>query len=271
MTRAASFIFGGVAVVLAFFAGIAIYVAGSYYFARAHHPSRALSLTLREAVREGVLAALVQPLLPLYYLLGRRMGGVPGKRPVVFVHGYAQNRADFIWLARALAKAGVGPMYGFNYWPFGSVGVSAARLARFVARVCAEQKADAVDLVCHSMGGLVAMEMLGEKGVRAGRLVTIGTPHSGVAWRGPILGRSADDLRRGAARVRDARALELAALSVYSTHDNVIGTAATSSLAVVGGRDLVVPGRGHVAMLFDRRVAAEIASFLTSATEHVKT
>jgi pimeloyl-ACP methyl ester carboxylesterase len=264
MTRAASFIVGGASIALAFLAGVAIYVAGSYWFARAHHPSRALTLTLREALREGVIAALVQPLLPLFYFVGRRMGGVPGKRPVVFVHGYAQNRVDFIWLARALAKAGVGPMYGFNYWPFGRVDVSAARLARFVARVCAEQKADVVDLVCHSMGGLVAMEMLGEGCAQAGRLVTIGTPHAGVAWRGPILGKSAEHLRRGAARVREARALELAALSVYSTHDNVIGTAATSSLAIVGGRDLVVPGKGHVAMLFDRRVAAEIASFLTA-------
>ncbi len=246
-----------------FYAGVAVYVVGSYFFARAHHPSRGFSLTLREAMREGMLAALVQPLLPLYYLHGRRMGGVAGKRPVVLVHGYGQNRVDFVWLARALSKAGLGPMYGFNYWPFAPIAQSAGGLARFVDGVCDDEGASEVDLVCHSMGGLVAMEMLGQCGARVRRLVTIGTPHAGVAWRGPILGASADRLRRGADCVRDARALEHTALSIYSTHDNVIGTASTSSLQAVGGRDLIVPGLGHVAMLFDRRVAAEIAAFLS--------
>ncbi|MEI8258653.1 MAG: alpha/beta fold hydrolase [Deltaproteobacteria bacterium] len=250
--------------VAVFYGGVAVYVVGSYFFARAHHPARGFSLTLREAIREGMLAALVQPLLPLYYLVGRRMGGVAGRRPVVLVHGYGQNRVDFVWLARALGKAGLGPMYGFNYWPFSSVAVSAAGLARFVTRVCADENADAVDLVCHSMGGLLALELLGMDGARVRRLVTIGTPHAGVAWRGPILGASAAQLRHGADRVRDARALDHAALSIYSTHDNVVGTATTSSLIAVGGRDLVVPGLGHVAMLFDRRVAQEIAAFLAA-------
>lgn len=245
-----------------FYGGVAGYVIGSYFFARAHHPARGLSLTLREALREGMLAALVQPLLPLYYLVGRRMGGNAGKRPIVLVHGYAQNRVDFVWLARALARAGMGPMYGFNYWPYGRLPESAARLARFVARVCEDEKADAVDVVCHSMGGLVAMELIGQNGAQVRRLVTIGTPHAGVAWRGPILGASAGHLRRGAARVREGRALEHPALSIYSTHDNVVGSATTSSLEAIGGRDLVVPGLGHVAMLFDRRVASEIAAFL---------
>jgi pimeloyl-ACP methyl ester carboxylesterase len=244
--------------------GVLVYVAGSYLFARAHHPSRQLSLTLREALREGLLSALIQPLLPLYYLLGSRMGGVPGRRPVVLVHGYCQNRVDFLWLARALARAGVGPMYGFNYWPFSRVPVSAARLTRFVAGVCAKEGTDAVDLVCHSMGGLLAMEVLEQDGAHVRRIVTIGTPHAGVAWRGPILGASAEHLRLGAERVRAAKALEHAALSIYSTHDNVVAAAGTSSLAVVGGRDLEVPGLGHVALLFDRRVATATADFLTA-------
>jgi triacylglycerol lipase len=249
-------------VVVVFYGGVALYVVGSYFFARSHHAEREFSLTFREALREGMFAALIQPLLPLYYFIGRRMGGRAGKRPIVLVHGYGQNRVDFVWLARALERAGMGPMYGFNYWPFGRIRSSAEELARFVSQVCEAEKADAVDIVSHSMGGLVAMKMIEQGGARVRRLVTIGTPHAGVAWRGPILGLSAGALRRGTKHVREERTLELAALSIFSTHDNVVGSAATSSLAAIGGRDLVVPGLGHLAMLFDRRVASEIVSFL---------
>lgn len=248
--------------VVAFYGGVTVYVLGSYYFARSHHPHRQLRLTLREALREGLLAALVQPLLPLYFVIGRRLGGRPGGRPIVFVHGYGQNRVDFVWLARALAREGFGPMYGFNYWPLGRLRSNAERLSRFVARVCEDERVEVVDLVCHSMGGLVALEMIGREEGRVRRLVTIGTPYQGVAWRGPILGLSAGVLRRGARQVREGRPLELAALSIYSTHDNVVGDPATGSLAAVGGRDLVMPGPGHLALLFDRRVAREVAGFL---------
>ena len=248
--------------IVAFYGGVALYVIGSYYFARSHHPPRAVSLTLREALREGMLAALVQPLLPLFFVVGRRLGGRADGRPIVFVHGYGQNRVDFLWLARALGRDGFGPMYGFNYWPLGRLRSNAERLSRFVARVCSDERAEAVDLVCHSMGGLVAMQMLGLDEGRVRRLVTIGTPHNGVAWSGPILGLSAGALRRGTKQVREGRPLEVATLSIYSTHDNVVGSPTTGSLAAVGGRDLVMDGPGHLAMLFDRRVAEAIAQFL---------
>lgn len=247
--------------VLAFYAGVAVYVLGSYAFARGHHERRGLLPTLREALREGLLAALVQPLLPFFYVVGRRLRGGAG-RPIVCVHGYGQNRVDFLWLSRALARRGLGPSYGFNYWPLGRARVAAAALRRFVDRVRAETGAADVDLVCHSMGGLVALEALAVGDAPFRRIVTIGTPHRGVAWQGPILGLSAGLLRRGTRLVREGRPLAVATLSIYSTHDNVIGSAGTGSLAEVGGRDVVVPGLGHLALLFDRRVADEIATFL---------
>lgn len=251
----------GAALVLAFYVGVAVYVLGSYAFARGHHARRGLLPTLREALREGLLAALIQPLLPLYYLVGRRLGGGAG-RPIVCVHGYGQNRVDFVWLARTLGRRGLGPFYGFNYWPLGRARTAARALRRFVDGVRAETGAEAVDLVCHSMGGLVALEALtaGEAPFR--RIVTIGTPHRGVAWQGPILGLSAGLLRRGTRLVREGRPLAVATLSIYSTHDNVIGGPGTGSIADVGGRDVEVPGLGHLALLFDRRVADEIAAFL---------
>ncbi len=264
---------------LAFVGGAALYVAATYAFAHRHAP-RGARAALRDMARELAWTVAVQPLLPIYWLFGRRMSGVlrgdaaAHLRPVVLVHGYAQNRGDFVSIARALRRRGFAHVFGFNYPWLSSIGANAARLRRFVDEVCEECGATQVDLVCHSMGGLVAMQYLhGEKGgARVARCVTIATPFRGVRWRGPLLGQSAADLRRGfafpalapAGAAPDAppEGAPTRMLSIYSRHDNVVHPVDTSSLAAAGGRDLDAGTMGHLAILFDPAVAEAVATFL---------
>ena len=225
--------------------------------------------SLRELLRELLIAGLTQPILPLFYLIGHRMQrGKAGGVPIVFVHGYMQNRVGFLGLARALARKGRGPMFGFNYPWFASIAWNARRLERFVEHVCKETGSSAVDLVCHSMGGLVAMEMMRDEARRASvkvrRCVTIATPHAGVMWQGPLLGIGATSLRRGS-KLLEAHAavkLDVPCLSVFSSHDNVVHPKESSSLALRGGRDIEVDGPAHLAILFSPKVAEHVGSFL---------
>ena len=250
--------------------GVLVYVVVSYLLMRAHTDPRPFGASLRAAMREVAWAVATQPLLPLYYVVGRRMGGRAGGVPVVFVHGYMQNRVDFVRLARALGSAGAGPLYGFNYPWFGDVARNAARLERFVSDVCRETGAREIDLVCHSLGGLVAMEMLRASGsARVRRCATIASPHGGIVWRGPIIGACAAQIRRGCAflRAHDGHALPVPCLSVYSTHDNVVHPPATSTLAHRGGRDRVVSGVGHLSILFSPEVADAVTAFMCDADE----
>jgi predicted alpha/beta hydrolase family esterase len=257
------------------FVGVLVYTFGSFVLMRPHTTARAFHVSLRELVREAFLAAITQPFLPLYYFYGYRMDPLLMRRrtgraspvPIVFVHGYMQNRVGFLGLARALAQKGIGPLYGFNYPWLASIESNAERLDRFVERVCRETGSEAVDLICHSMGGLVAMEMLRtarNDGLKVRRCVTIATPHAGVAWRGPILGVSGASLRRGS-KLLEAHAsytLTLPALSVFSSHDNVVHPKETSQLVKRGGRDIEIDGSAHLAILFSAAVAERVASFL---------
>ena len=65
-------------------------------------------------MRELYYVMITQPLIPIYFFIGRRFGKGDGI-PVIFVHGYFQNRADFWWMARQFRKTSRGPLYGFNY------------------------------------------------------------------------------------------------------------------------------------------------------------
>ncbi len=257
-----------------------VYVLGSFFLARRSTAPRELGHSVRAMVRETLLAGLTQPLLPVFYLVGHRMDRMlrrtearllPGAHPsvpVVFVHGYFQNRACFVGLARELAARGLGPLFGLNYPWFDAVASNAARLERFVERVCVETGSVAVDLVCHSMGGVVAMEMMRDEAKRDSlkvrRCVTIASPHAGVVWRGPVLGEGGANLRRGSQLLRAHAGAKVAVpcLSIYSSHDNVVHPKETSSLSGRGGRDLEVSGFAHLSILFSPIIAEHVAAFL---------
>jgi pimeloyl-ACP methyl ester carboxylesterase len=256
--------------------GIVVYLAGSFALMRPHAEGRALRASWRALVTEALWVVVTQPLMPLFYLLGHRLDAgwlaralpQPEGPPIVLVHGYMHNRVGFVGLARALARRGRGPIFAINYPWFASIESNAVRLTRFVDDVIHRTGSPRVDLVCHSMGGLIAMEMMrlsaasGAAPVR--RCVTIATPHAGVAWRGPILGVGGASLRRGSKLLAAQAEQKLAVpcLSIFSTHDNVVHPKDTSRLMTRGGRDLEVPEVAHLSILFSPRVAEAVAAFL---------
>lgn len=148
------------AVLVIFGGGLVVYLTMTFALMRPHAPSRSFGASARALLREATWIALTQPLLPLFYLFGGRFAARAHGIPVVLVHGYMHNRIAFVGLGRALAKRGLGPIFAINYPWFASVESNARRLRAFVERVLAETHAPHVDLVCHSMGGLVAIELL---------------------------------------------------------------------------------------------------------------
>ncbi len=262
------------AIVAAFLLGTVAYVLASYTLMRAHTSRRGSGQALREMVREAGWALLTQPLLLCFYGLGERLARGQGT-PVVVVHGYMQNRVDFLAVARRLGQRGLGPVWGFNYPWYRSVRHNSKRLAAFVERVCARTGQPKVILVCHSMGGLVALHYLLFRGgdARVSRCATIASPHAGILYRGPVIGAPSRDLRKGSELVGSlARTLPVPVLSIASTHDNVVYPQQMSSLAERGGTDFVVEGPGHLAILFDRRVLERLSDFVAgtaaSASAH---
>jgi triacylglycerol lipase len=252
--------------VIAFLLGAAlIYLLGSFFLMARHVSPRPGQRHVAAMWHEFYYVLITQPLIPIYFFVGRRLGRGQGI-PMIFVHGYFQNRADFLWLAKQFRKAGRGPLYGFNYPWFDSVDRNVPRLARFVERVCEENGAERVTLVAHSLGGLVSMEFAhspaGKR--RVAHCITIGTPHAGVTWRGPILGKVAKELRAGGefTAERVERAVITPTLSIYSTHDNIVHPPSTSELAARGGSDVAIDGVGHLSLLYSPEVARVLIDFI---------
>jgi hypothetical protein len=235
-------------------------------FARGPRP-RGLA---RAVVMELLAGLALLPLWPLWMLIGAsyqaiEAGGTGERRPVVLLHGYAMNRTNWVWLGRRLARAGVGPLYGASYFSPAPVAESARRLSAFVEEVRARTGARQVDIVAHSLGGLVARYYLERMGgaQAVARLVTIGTPHAGTRWGRAGWGRAARELTPGSPFLLElGRPSEpVRYTSIWSRSDNLVAPPESARLAPLGD-DVVFDDLGHLSLLVSPRVADQVAARL---------
>ncbi len=263
------------AVLIALFSGTALYVGLSYLSAFLLRPASWRRARLfRAALVELGAAWLVIPFWPLWWLLGEvyrveteGVGEAHGRRhPVVLLHGFGMNRTQWIWLARRLRARGHGPIYGMNYFSLQRADRSAKQLARYVDRILERERAEVVDIVAHSLGGIVAryyIERL-SGGRKVGRLVTIGTPHKGTrAARTGFLIPSALDLRMDSQLLSDLGPVRAGAeyTSIWSRADAIVQPPESASIAPEG-TDAVFDDLGHLSMILSPRVVDVIAARL---------
>jgi predicted alpha/beta hydrolase family esterase len=242
----------------------AVYVAVSYAQAFRYVPARPLARVLAAALRESWLVLWSQPLMPWFWAFGKNIGSGGGDVPVVLVHGYFQNRLDFLYLAARLRAAGCGPLFACNFfWPQSLVRSSADVLA-FVAKVRARTGAPQIDILTHSSGGLFVLDMLADEPEIIRRAALIAVPARGVPWRGPVIGTSGAQLLKGSRYQagRPTRASGVPVLSIYSVHDNMVHPVETSHLDGETVTNVEVQEMGHLSMLFDREVADTVCGFL---------
>ena len=191
---------------------------------------------------------------------------VQGLRPIIMLHGYAMNRANFVPLASRLAAVPLGPIFGFEYWSLGRVSTAARRLGEFVTQVREHTGAAQVDLIGHSMGGVVGRYYAcigGGDGI-VKNLVTIGSPHLGTEISVMGVGRSRKELVRGSSlvtRLEVAKPLAHTKLTViWSRADGMVPGARQARVA--GVDEIIYDDLGHIAMLTSQRVAQDVIAAL---------
>jgi triacylglycerol esterase/lipase EstA (alpha/beta hydrolase family) len=253
--------------------GCLTYVLISYAMAFAGKPTQAR--LLRAMIVELLTTLLLLPLWPFWMIIGASYaaavegeGHAGGDRhPVVLLHGLAMNRTNWVWVGSRLAARGIGPLYATSYFSPQSVRRSAMHLKNFVERVIAREDAERVDIVAHSLGGVVAryyIERMGGKS-RIGRLVTIASPH-----RGTVLGRiglvsSAKELAHGSDLLDELGTPSpgVAYTSIWSRADAIVVPAESASIAPAG-QDRVFDDLGHLSLLLSPRVVDAVARGLAA-------
>ncbi len=198
--------------------------------------------------------------------LPRRVGADPDddeRIPVVLVPGYAVNRACFSFLQIYLQRRGWAWVSVINHRPFSRpIPYYAERLGLYVEDVLRSSGATQVDLVGHSMGGLVAAFYVNALGghTRVRRIVTLGAPWKGTAtW---VFGgrREARDMAPSSDVVKAAQELKTPTTAIWSRSDAMIFPAERAKPD--GGDSIELAHLGHNEMLCSARVFRLVADVL---------
>ncbi|MFE0425879.1 esterase/lipase family protein [Streptomyces sp. NPDC058953] len=203
-----------------------------------------------------------------------REDGTPEPRPVLMLHGFVDNRSVFVLLRRSLARHGWRDLQCLNYSPLTcDIHAAAELLGRHVEEVCARTGRDGVDLVGHSLGGLIARyyaQCLGGD-LRVRNVVTLGTPHTGtsvvpLASAHPIVRQMRPDSPLIAELSRPAPGCRTRFISFWSELDQWMVPLETAQLhhPDLWTENVRVSGIGHLALPVHPAVAARIREALTA-------
>ncbi|MEE3321298.1 MAG: alpha/beta fold hydrolase [Pseudomonadota bacterium] len=186
--------------------------------------------------------------------------------PVILVHGYGGNSANFLLMQWRLKWRGWSNVYSVSYTP---PHINARKLSQqvvdHVERILNATGAEKAHLVCHSMGGPLtryALKNLGLAG-KVDKVVTLGSPHYGsrIAALFPPVGAAAQ-LRHNSPFIRELANGETCPggaryFSLFSNMDNFI---LPSSSAVLHGAEenVHIPYLGHASLLYSNRVLDQV-------------
>ncbi|WP_097870749.1 lipase family alpha/beta hydrolase [Streptomyces sp. rh34] len=192
--------------------------------------------------------------------------------PVVLLHGFIDNRSVFVVLRRALTRHGHRHLESLNYSPLTrDIRTAAELLGRHVEEICARTGHSRVDVVGHSLGGLIAryyvQRLGGDRRVRT--LVTLGTPHGGTAVApGAGVHPIVRQMRGGSSVIEELRTpapgCRTRFVSFWSELDQVMVPVETACVdhPDLDAVNVRVTGIGHLALPVHPKVAAAIREAL---------
>ena len=188
------------------------------------------------------------------------------QRTVVLVHGYLANGSTLLPVASYLRWRGFRQILFFNYRSGEGVERGAIALRDYLRR---QVRGGRIDLVCHSLGGLVARVYLQELGGgrRVDHCITLGTPHRGTYNSYWVASRVGRELRPDSpllARLEASRhkAQGVRFLSVIPGSDNLV----VPRVFAAHEEEVRIPDLGHVGALFSPRVFRAVADRLLDAS-----
>ncbi|MFF9348135.1 esterase/lipase family protein [Streptomyces sp. NPDC014734] len=200
--------------------------------------------------------------------------------PVVLLHGFIDNRSVFVLLRRSLARHGWRHLEFLNYSPLTrDIRTAAELLGRHVEEICARTGHQEVDIVGHSLGGLIARYYIqrlgGDQRVRT--LVTLGTPHGGTAVAPPASAHPiVRQIRTGSAPIEELRGpapgCRTRFVSFWSDLDRVIVPAEAACIdhPDLDALNVRVSGIGHLALPVHPTVTAAVRRALESCGSTVE-
>ncbi|MBI5749701.1 MAG: alpha/beta fold hydrolase [Nitrospinae bacterium] len=198
---------------------------------------------------------VVDYIVSLFQLITPKISSSQDNRnPIILVHGYMMRGLVMYPIKRRLSKDGYKNVYLFTYSPpWLNIDDFSRQLRDKIEFVKKETGAEKVDLICHSMGGLVALNYInnldGAKSVN--RLIALGTPFGGSKLWSFSIGRCGKEIKPGSEILKKLSVppAGVKTTAIYTTFDEMVIPYEYSKIE--GADNIEMNYIGHVGLLFD--------------------
>ncbi len=196
------------------------------------------------------------------------------KRPILLIHGIFHNHSAFFKIKRELLRHGWDKIYTINLSTY-SQGIEdlAVLTERKIEAILEQTNADKVDIIAHSLGGIIArcyiQILTGHQKVK--HCITLGTPHQGTLLSKVGIGKSIKELRPTSGLIKKLNSKPLpksvSFTSFWSPFDAMVWPSRHAQIKNDGKTDshiqnIQVPNTGHAGLLFSKEVFYKIATIL---------
>ena len=221
-------------------------------------------------VFEAFYFPLIILLAPIGFLWKQR-SSKKGKRPILLVHGYANNSIVWVYYRWKLNRFGFGPLYTVNLRGlFRPISVYAEQIREVAALIEMETGIKELILIGHSMGGVVSF-LYATKLAAPGKitdLITIGSPLKGTIVARFGVGPNARELQRDSKLLKEIKEdisfyKEMRVYHVATKTDELVIPYTSEIIGGSSERRLILNDVGHVSLLFSSRVLQQIVFWLS--------
>lgn len=202
------------------------------------------------------------------------MNPLPGRvirRPVMLIHGFVCNHSVWRQWLGCLEDRGFGPVRVVDLEPpFADIEHHASQVERELRALFQECGETPVDIIAHSMGGLVARAALRRIGSGViGQIVTLATPHHGTVLarlfpqRRLVQQMAPESSWLKQLNAEQANGLGIPVTSIYSLEDNLVVPARSATLE--HAHLIELRGIGHLGLLSSHKaIDAALASLASN-------
>lgn len=201
----------------------------------------------------------------------RMPSGTATRTPVIFVHGLYHNHTAWYLYLRWFRRWDWQHVTALNLRKkFRSIMDYVQILANGVEQVLADTGSDQVDLVGHSMGGLVIRSYLANDSTKAKvrRVVTLGSPHHGSKLAVFGVGKATKEMLPGSSFLKTLNQEEVQLpeggrfYSIYTIADNMVLPNESPKLSGNGVKNLETQLVSHVGLVFSKQTASLVKQCL---------
>ncbi len=190
--------------------------------------------------------------------------------PVLLLHGLFVNQSCWFWFKRQLRQQGFNNIVTLNLSSWHSEEVLTELLAKKIDELRHQLGVNKVNLVGHSMGGMIARNYIQLRGGddKVERLICLGSPHHGsklatltIDSLGKLLIPNSDFLKRlNGAPIPEAIQLT----NIYTRKDNMVLPNSNNHLS--WGKAVELDGMGHTSLIYRK---APVNATITALKEPI--